>query len=81
MTPAQITVLVVDLLSVAVLGLGLALHRRLSMDRHAFLLVLHAGEHVKKPARVTMLGWMYMFATFLILLFSIAPFLFAIIFS
>lgn len=81
MTPVQIAILIIDILSFALLCFGLVLHRRLSMDRHAFLLVLHAGEHVKKPARVTMLGWMYVLVTFMIILFSIAPFLFAILFS
>lgn len=75
MTPVQMTVLIVDLLSVAVLCFGLVLHRRLSMDRHAFLSVLHADRNVRKPPVISVLAWVYVFVTLLIMLFSVTPFL------
>ncbi len=75
MTPVQTTVLIIDLLSVAVLCFGLVLHHRLCIDRHAFLSVLHVGGSLKKPPRISFLGWAYVFVTLLMILLSVAPFL------
>ena len=70
MTTVTTAVFLVELLSMAVLGIGVLSYRNLIVSRHEFLSSLHHGEKYAKRRSFGVLAWIYIFSTLLIVLLT-----------
>ena len=74
MTTMTIAVFLVELISMAVFGIGVLSYRSLIISHHEFLSSLHHGEKYAKRRSFGMLAWIYIVSTLFIVLLTGATF-------